>query len=88
LHNCAAPGCNATIRRVWLMCRPHWSRVPAVLQRAVYAGWRHGAGVTSSEYREAVKAAVTSLADADRVARDRADLATLEVDMRYDRGEA
>lgn len=36
IHHCHAMGCKAPCPPRMLMCREHWSRVPADLQREVY----------------------------------------------------
>ena len=35
-HHCHALGCKAQCPPRWLMCKPHWSRVPPDLQAEVY----------------------------------------------------
>mgnify|MGYP003419130197 CR=1 FL=1 len=36
-HHCHLPGCKAACPPRWLFCKPHWSQVPADVQREVYA---------------------------------------------------
>lgn len=36
-HHCHLPGCKAACPPRWLFCKPHWSKVPAEIQREVYA---------------------------------------------------
>lgn len=57
-HECARPGCGRQVPRNHLMCKPDWYRVPYHLREAVNATWRFGMGLTSPEYREAVRSAV------------------------------
>lgn len=38
VHKCHVPGCGVRVPSSMLMCRPHWDKVPADKQRAVYAG--------------------------------------------------
>lgn len=38
VHRCHVPGCGVRVPSSMLMCRPHWDKVPADKQRAVYAG--------------------------------------------------
>ena len=37
---CPVPGCGRGRRDGDLMCRPHWLRVPAAMQRAVWDAFR------------------------------------------------
>jgi hypothetical protein len=41
-HHCHARGCRLNVPPTYLMCRGHWYRVPAKIQRAVWAAYRHG----------------------------------------------
>lgn len=35
-HHCHALGCKAGCPPAWLMCKPHWRKVPADIQAEVY----------------------------------------------------
>lgn len=35
-HHCHALGCTRPCPPAWLMCKPHWSKVPGPLQAEVY----------------------------------------------------
>lgn len=41
-HTCHAKGCLTNVPPRMLMCRLHWAKVPASIQRAVYATYRRG----------------------------------------------
>lgn len=41
-HHCHARGCTRAVRPEYLMCPPHWRRVPANVQQAVYRHYRVG----------------------------------------------
>ena len=41
-HTCHAEGCSVNCRPEYLMCYPHWKRVPKPLQAAVYRHYRAG----------------------------------------------
>lgn len=41
-HHCHARGCKASVRPELLMCFPHWRKVPARIQQAVYRTYRPG----------------------------------------------
>lgn len=60
-HTCPAPGCRRTVADKFLMCPPDWRRVPADLQRLVYAAWRGGLGAGTPELAAAQDAAVLAL---------------------------
>lgn len=34
-HKCAADGCKKEISLAYLMCRPHWRKVPRQIQRGI-----------------------------------------------------
>jgi hypothetical protein len=57
-HQCPRKGCTRTVGDAYLMCGPDWRRVPARLQRAVYAAYGRGAGLGSDELAEAQDAAI------------------------------
>jgi hypothetical protein len=42
------------------MCRAHWYRLSKELRDLVWATWRSGEGVLSSEHREAVRRAIAA----------------------------
>lgn len=58
-HNCAAFGCKTQVPFRWLMCEPHWAKVPAELQAAVYSAYE--TGVRSPAWTKAVSAAIGSV---------------------------
>jgi len=67
-HPCQAIGCSTPIERWKLMCADHWARVPAELQTAVWAAYRHGQEDDkrpSVEYLEAADKAIAAAARAD-----------------------
>ena len=39
LHECAAGDCGQQIVRAYLMCPPHWSRLPRKLRRRINVNW-------------------------------------------------
>lgn len=39
-HLCPVPGCTVRVPRRFLMCNPHWRRVPPDIQKRVFAGWK------------------------------------------------
>jgi len=41
-HECFVPSCKRQIPISFLMCSPHWSRVPKDLQREVWKHFRDG----------------------------------------------
>ncbi|MGD0263572.1 MAG: hypothetical protein ABSD47_01295 [Candidatus Methylomirabilota bacterium] len=66
---CPVLGCDQRIPYYWLMCRPHWRRVPILLKRAVWATYHEGQqddlSLVTPEYIEARRLAVEA-AGADR----------------------
>lgn len=40
MHKCAIAECDKFIGDEFLMCGPHWRKVPSPIQREVYATWR------------------------------------------------
>jgi hypothetical protein len=68
IKRCHARGCPTVIESFRLMCRDHWRKVPAELQTAVWAAYRHGQendGEPSREYLEAADKAIEAVARAD-----------------------
>ena len=63
LHTCAAIGCKARIGKRFLMCKYHWSRVPASIRDAVWSTWSEvqSTGQITEAYANAVIAAKESL---------------------------
>lgn len=57
-HECAAGNCGKQVNRELLMCKWHWSRVPAGIQRMVYKTWREGPTSAYLEWRQKAIAAV------------------------------
>ena len=60
-HMCHARGCRVPVKPTLLMCPDHWRRVPAAIQRAVYATYRHGQcddKKPSRQWHEAASAAI------------------------------
>jgi hypothetical protein len=57
---CPVSGCREQIDPSRLMCRGHWYRLSKELRDLVWATWRSGEGVLSSEHREAVRQAITA----------------------------
>ena len=60
-HKCPRNGCRRTVGDAYLMCGPDWKRVPAPLQRAVYAAYKRGAGLGSPELIAAQDAAIRAV---------------------------
>lgn len=60
-HQCPAPGCTRQIANHLLMCRTHWSLVPAPIQRELYAAYKNGRGVGTAEHRAAMEKAIESV---------------------------
>lgn len=50
---CQVPTCRTKIDIRMLMCKPHWAKVPHLLQQAVYRTWR---GRTQLRTKEAIAA--------------------------------
>lgn len=42
IHTCHAMGCEVPVDPTFLMCRPHWRRVPFPIQREVWKHYREG----------------------------------------------
>ncbi len=61
-RKCVVAGCFALVPPLFLMCPPHWRRVPRDLQRQVRETYQHGQekglAAPSKEWREAVLAAI------------------------------
>ncbi len=60
-HTCHARGCTNHVPPSMLMCRAHWAKVPASVQRAVYSTYRRGQCNDmrpSREWHEAASAAI------------------------------
>lgn len=62
---CPVPGCERRCSSSYLMCRPHWAKVPKDLQNQVYRTWRNG---DLAEYVEASEAAIDIAGGIDRSA--------------------
>lgn len=63
-HACAVPRCEVAIGRRYLMCRPHWFKVPGKLRDRVWRTYlRKSRGDTTAlrEYVEARREAVASV---------------------------
>lgn len=59
--SCPVTGCGRQISRSRLMCRRHWYQIPKQLRDRVWATWRSGEGVLSTEHCEAVLSAIALL---------------------------
>lgn len=57
-HTCPVLGCERVVPDHLLMCAADWRRVPATLQRKVYAAYRRGEGLGTPELLEAQTAAI------------------------------
>lgn len=57
-HECPITGCRINLPASKLMCLADWRKVPAPLQRAVYAAYDHGNGVGSLALLNAQQAAI------------------------------
>lgn len=67
-HTCHARGCRINVPPEMLMCRSHWFRVPARIQRAVWATYRRGQcddKNPSESWHEAADAAIGFVATLD-----------------------
>lgn len=60
-HVCPIGPCFTQVSDRLLMCGPHWAKVPAPVQRDVYAAYRGGAGLGSPELFDAQLAAIRSV---------------------------
>ena len=64
-HFCHVPGCKSEVHPAYLMCRPHWKKVPAELQRQVWQafspGQEKGQTAVTPEYLAAAKAAIAAV---------------------------
>lgn len=68
-HHCHATGCERNVRPEYLMCGPHWRRVPVAIQIRVLRTYRMGQCDDfnpSLEYCEAAKAAVIAVAELEK----------------------
>jgi hypothetical protein len=63
-HICPARRCGVELPDHLLMCPPHWRLVPTAYKRAVYAAYRHGAGVGTMGLYHAQVAAIRAANDA------------------------
>lgn len=64
-HTCHAVGCSKSCKPAFLMCGPHWAKVPRADQRAVWATYRQGQERDldpSPEYLQAAMEAVIAVA--------------------------
>lgn len=62
-HLCSAPGCRVEIRTHFLMCAPHWRRVPGAIRTEVneaYRKWKDGE-IGLDELREVQRRATEAL---------------------------
>ena len=57
-HPCPIRRCPREVPEHLLMCGIHWRLVSPPLQRAVYAAYRHGAGMGSLALLQAQRAAI------------------------------
>lgn len=67
-HRCHARGCAVRVPPEMLMCKHHWFRVPARIQRAVWAAYRVGQcddKRPSERWHEAADAAIGYVATLD-----------------------
>ena len=67
-HVCHAHGCSVVVPPRLLMCRKHWSLVPAPLRDAVWRTYRPGQERTKDpthEYLAAAQAAIDAVAVAE-----------------------
>jgi hypothetical protein len=57
---CAWPRCPRRVRAGYLMCAPHWYRLPAGLRARIWAAYRRGqtAVTASPEYLDALREAL------------------------------
>lgn len=63
MKNCPVPHCETRIDESLVVCSPHWRLIPHSLRARVKDRYAGGAGVGTAAYREAVDAAVESVAD-------------------------
>lgn len=59
-HNCARPGCPATVRKGSLACYKDWNKLPRDIQREVYRHYVPGQTIDTAtpEYMTALKRAL------------------------------
>lgn len=72
-HHCHATGCNRGVPPIMLMCGFHWFMVPRKLRERVRATYRDGQCDTfnpSSDYCQAARAAVISVAEKEGIEPD------------------
>lgn len=65
-HRCHATGCERNVKPEYLMCGPHWRKVPIAIQIRVLRAYRVGQCddlSPSQAYCEAAKAAVIAIAE-------------------------
>jgi hypothetical protein len=67
-HQCPAQGCAAPVDDNKLLCWGDWRRVPADLQRALYAAYDRGRGQGTPAHLAAMRACIDA-ADAKRARR-------------------
>ena len=60
-HKCPKPGCTVDVGRDYLMCAPHWKRVPTPLKQEVYRTFDRGRGRLSREHVEAMRQAIEAV---------------------------
>lgn len=60
MHQCPKDGCEVTLPRHILACRPHWYAIPAELRAEVNRTWRRF-GIDPGPYLAAREAAVEAL---------------------------
>ena len=69
-HTCHAIGCEVPIIPRLLMCKPHWSKVPSKLRRAVWDHYLPGQEIRkkpTKEYLDAANAAIKAVAEEEGV---------------------
>lgn len=59
-HFCAATGCHQVISVRFLMCWPHWKKLPRALQRDI---WRTSRHADRSEYNWHVDQAIQAIVE-------------------------
>lgn len=73
-HACAARGCGTQVPRRLLMCRTHWSKVPADIRASIWLAYRPGQehdARPSEAYLSAVTEAIQAVANHGRRAPNR-----------------
>lgn len=71
-HHCHADGCTVRVSPALFMCRPHWRKVPARMQKRIWREYRKGQEIDkkpSANYIAAAKEAIAHVANVEALER-------------------